>query len=435
MIPQDIVFGDVSNEFKDKVLTIADEVFTILKELSVENKKDIDSKQIAERMFGQESLKGLLSDIQAITEEEAIDCGCRDQISKIMMDKFTLLIPAYMAKKLGQIKETLHANNIDKDSEDWMDPALEIVKEYIDTISTRNNELEDFMEKTMDHITSSEDNMSKGLTVQRQRLKDDIVFEDNISLDIDEIKQDIDESSDLQDIKLIVMKKIDEMHRRIELKRTDDMVHIKDTEKTLDEMNTRMNAIKREADEIKRKTKRIAYEANHDALTGVHNRKAYEKKMNEILADVSRYEMSASLMICDIDFFMNINNKWGHKLGDLALRKMTVHIKDRMRVNDFIARFIGDVFVIILPHTDIEGARIAGERLRAYIDKAEFVYKGDTVPLTISIGVSCFRKKDSTANIFERADRAMLLAKKSGRNCVQTEEETVPEKKEQLLES
>ena len=202
------------------------------------------------------------------------------------------------------------------------------------------------------------------------------------------------------------------------------MQHIKETEKSLEEMNTRMSEIKNQADEIRKKSKGIEYEASYDALTGVFNQKAYKKKMHEILADVSRYGIAASLMICDIDFFMNINDKYGHKVGDLALKKLASLLREKMRINDFISRYGGEEFVIILPHTELDNALVAGERLRIYIDDAKFTYKGETIPLTISIGISCFRKDDDIDSIFKRAESALLIAKKSGRNSVKTEEET-----------
>lgn len=423
-VTQKYCLGDVSPEFEAKVFTIADEVLKILKELSIEKKTQINSSQIADRMYSKDSLKGLLNDIHAITEDEGLESGCIKELSSMLLNKFSELVPAYMAGKLGDIKDSLHNKTLDGDPKEWIDSPIEVVKAYIDSISTRNNELENFLNQTMEHVSSTEENTSRELSFQKQRLKEDIVFENSISSNIDEIKQDITVSDDLNDIKSTVMKKIEEIYKRIETKRAKDKLCIKETEKTLEEMNVRMSEIKREADEIRRKSKSAEYEARHDALTGVYNRKAYESKLTEILADVSRYGITASLMICDIDFFMNINRKWGHKVGDLALRKLALHIKDRMRTNDFIARYGEDRFAIILPHTECEGARIVGERLRSFVHKAKFSYKGNIIPLSVSAGISCARKDDDMHTLFERAFAALLQAKKSGRNSVKTEEES-----------
>ena len=121
---------------------------------------------------------------------------------------------------------------------------------------------------------------------------------------------------------------------------------------------------------------------------------------------------------------MKINDRCGHKVGDLGLRTLASIIKNRMRTNDFITRFGGEEFAIILPHTDIEGAFIAGDRLREYIDNVDFTYMDEELPLTISVGVSSFRKKDSMKSVIRRAEQALLHAKKSGRNKVKTEDHT-----------
>jgi diguanylate cyclase len=416
--------GEVSPEFEKKVFTIADEVLKILKELSLENKTKINSKQIAERMFWKDSLKDLLNDIHAITEDDGIESDFLKELSNMLLDKFSELIPVYMASRLGELKDALHNKTMDGGSTEWIDSPIGVVKTYIDSISTRNSELENFLNQTTEYISSTEENTARELTLQQHRISDDIAFEKNIAANINDIKQDLNGSGDLNNIKAVLIKKIEDIYSRIEIKRIQDVQQSKETEKTLEELNARMSEIKRDADEIWRKSKSTEYEASHDTLTGVNNRKAYKKKMEEILADVNRYNVSASLMVCDIDLFMNINDKWGHKVGDLALRRLATLIKERMRTNDFIARYGGEEFAIILPHTDLEEALKAGERLRVYVDRAHFSYKDETIPLTISVGVSSFRRDDKIDAVFERADNALRQVKRSGRNKVKTEEKT-----------
>jgi diguanylate cyclase len=414
---------DVSPKFEEKVFTIADEVFKILKELSLEHKTEIKSDQIAERMFYKDSLKGLLDDIHAITEDEGLESKRLSDLSNLLLDKFSEIIPAYLSTKLGNLKDALHDKSLEADSKEWIDSPMEILKDYIDLISVRNNELEDFLNNTMENISGTEENMSQELSLKQRQINNDIEFENSISSNIDELKQDISGSDSLKDLKSILAKKLENIYNRIELKRTQDEEQRKEADRTIEAMRVRISEIKRGAEEIRRKSGSKEYEANHDALTGVYNRKAYEKKMQELLADVSRYGVTASLVVCDVDFFMKINDKFGHKIGDLALKKLAMLIKERMRINDFIVRYGGDVFAVILPHTGIEGAGVAGERLRSYIDEAVFGYKGEKIPLTISIGICCLRKDDDINSVFARADRALRLAKNSGRNRMKTEED------------
>jgi len=419
---QELHIVDVSPKFEKKVFTIADEVFKILKELSLENKTEIKSDQIAERMFYKDSLKGLLDDIHAITEDEGLESKRLTELSNLLLDKFSELIPAYVAKKMSNLKDALHNKKIGGNLKEWIDAPMEVVKDYIDLISVRNNELEDFLNNAIGHLSGAEDTMSRELALQKRKIHNDTEFKNSFTSQIDLLRADISGSDNLNDIKSILIKKLEDISNSLDLKSTQDIEHSQERGNTLKEMNIRISKIKRGADEIQRKAQGKEYEASHDALTGVYNRKAYEKRMKEQLADVSRYGVTASLMICDVDYFMKINDKFGHKVGDLALKKLALLIKERMRINDFIARYEDDVFAIILPHTEIEGGTVAGERLRAYIDNAVFGYKGDKIPLTISIGISCIRKDDDITSVFKRASDALRTAKNSGRNMMKTEE-------------
>ncbi len=222
-MPNDVNLRDVSPEFEGKVFTIADEVLKILKELSLENKTEINSTQIAERMFWKDSLKDLLNDIHAITEDEGLEIERRRELSGLILGKFTELIPAYMASKLGDLKDDLHNKNKDGDSKEWIDSPIEVVKVYIDSISARNNDLEVFLNDTMDHIIDSEESMSSELSFQQQRFNDDIAFENRISSDIEALEKDISGAEHLSDVKMIIMSSLEEINHSIELKRKQDM--------------------------------------------------------------------------------------------------------------------------------------------------------------------------------------------------------------------
>jgi diguanylate cyclase len=226
-----------------------------------------------------------------------------------------------------------------------------------------------------------------------------------------------------RNLKMAVMNKIETINKNIGEKRKQDMSRLRDTEKTLDAMGKRIDNIKNEADAIKKKAKEIELESLHDNLTGLYNRKAYDKKIIETLADLKRYYTPASLIICDIDNFKIINDNFGHKVGDLALKKISTLFSEKLRVNDFIARYGGEEFAIILPHTALEDARKAGEGVRAYIDDSVFSYKKENIALKISAGISSFRADDNVHTVFERADKALYLSKNSGKNTVRTEDD------------
>jgi diguanylate cyclase len=413
--------------FEDKVYVIAAEVIDILKELSRENQKQINSKLIAERMFQKESVKNALFNNVTSTVSKEDEINFLKGLADKVLNKFSEIVPSHMGDNFISLKEIFKDHTIIKSSTDWLDSPIGIIKKYIDSISARNNELEEFLKQTMQYLAALEAPLANELSSQQQKFEDDRNFQDSIFQYMDMMREECNVSENLDSLKMAFINRIENITASIETKRKHDMARLKETEKTIEEMQNRMNEVQREADEVRKRAQEVEAEAYRDTLTGLHNRKAYNDKIEEVLAHVKRYNIPASLMICDIDYFKNINDTFGHKVGDLALKKLGELLKDRLRINDFISRYGGEEFAIVLPHTDIKGAIIAGEGIRSYIDQSIFSYKDKKIPLTISVGISSFNKNDDINTVFERADKALYLAKNSGRNKIKSEDDLAAE--------
>ncbi|RJQ55765.1 MAG: diguanylate cyclase [Nitrospiraceae bacterium] len=413
--PKDI---DIAS-FEEKVYLISDELLGILKELSRDNQKQINSKLIADKMSKSESVKKALADNSSATTGN--DIVGLEKIADTVIEKLSEIVPPHIIENLSAIKGLSNNKGVPGNSMDWLDSPVGILKKYIDSLSARNKELEDFMKQTLGHLSAIESPLESELSSQQQRFREDKDFENDLSQYINKMRDECNTYNDINLLKAAFLGKIENINRGFEKKRERDILRLKETETTLNKMRERMNEVKREADAIRKKAEEIEIESYRDSLTGLHNRRAYDERMTETLANVGRYGVTASLMVCDIDFFKKINDNFGHKIGDLALKKLADLLRERLRKNDFIARYGGEEFVIILPHTDIKGALVAAEGVRSYIAKSVFSYRNQRIPLTISVGVGSFKNGDDAAVIFERADQALYLAKKSGRNAVKTE--------------
>jgi len=118
----------------------------------------------------------------------------------------------------------------------------------------------------------------------------------------------------------------------------------------------------------------------------------------------------------DIDHFKNINDTYGHKAGDKALALIANQIQNNLRESDFLARFGGEEFVVLMPETDLDSAIIAADKLLKAVEQCQFHYQNAQVNITVSAGLSQLREDDSTETLFQRADEAMYRAKEAGRN-------------------
>lgn len=157
--------------------------------------------------------------------------------------------------------------------------------------------------------------------------------------------------------------------------------------------------------------------ATTDPLTGVFNRRHFEEVATTEIARARRYGVPLSLVIFDIDHFKSVNDRFGHQAGDRVLTRVTHLVREHLRVNDTLARWGGEEFVVLLPHRDAGEATRVAEKLRTLIGSTEFDAVGH---LTCSFGVARLGSGDSVDSLIHRADQALYEAKGSGRDTVRT---------------
>jgi diguanylate cyclase len=165
-------------------------------------------------------------------------------------------------------------------------------------------------------------------------------------------------------------------------------------------------------------------EARTDELTRVHNRKALNEKLHLLLDDCRRLGEPFVLMLIDVDKFKRINDAHGHLMGDRVLRTLGEWLEQWLREGDFVGRYGGDEFAVLLPRTDLRTGVEVAERLRVLVaDHAhEIETRDEEVTISLSLGVVQALPKEEPEGILARADEALYRAKEAGRNCVRCEE-------------
>jgi diguanylate cyclase len=156
-----------------------------------------------------------------------------------------------------------------------------------------------------------------------------------------------------------------------------------------------------------------------DPLTGLPNRAAWSERLEREVLDWQENGGHLAMAILDLDHFKRINDGYGHLAGDKVLKIVAEQLRKRLRGRDFIARFGGEEFVLLLPQTSPPAAAQVAEALRAAVEACPFHFKGERVVITTSIGVSAFRSGERGDQVLKRADEALYRAKDSGRNRVE----------------
>ena len=177
---------------------------------------------------------------------------------------------------------------------------------------------------------------------------------------------------------------------------------------------------KRHSDFLRHRLAESVEMAITDALTGLHNRRYMESHLKTLVAESVRSGRPLSMLVADIDHFKNVNDTYGHDVGDTVLKEFSVRLKRNSRGVDLASRLGGEEFVIIMPDTDIARAYQVGERLRAFVAAENFTISGGkSIRVTASVGISTLERADDTPEtIFKRADNALYAAKRRGRNRV-----------------
>jgi diguanylate cyclase (GGDEF)-like protein len=166
----------------------------------------------------------------------------------------------------------------------------------------------------------------------------------------------------------------------------------------------------------------LEHQSQVDALTGLFNRRAFEKKIQEEFERSKRYHSPLSLLILDLDNFKGINDTYGHPGGDAALVKIAETLKDKTRQSDFPSRFGGEEFVLVLPETDQEHALQVATKIHEPVRETSFGTAANSFHMTVSIGVSSNSLKtySNWQEMLDDADRALYAAKNSGKDRIET---------------
>lgn len=155
-----------------------------------------------------------------------------------------------------------------------------------------------------------------------------------------------------------------------------------------------------------------------DPLTHIMNRRGITVALLDAMAQAERYDTALTVAMADIDHFKAINDTYGHETGDRVLAEVAGIMAEQLRMPDKLGRYGGEEFLIVLPHTSLAHGRKIAERVRAAVGGARFTAGDRRLSLTVSLGVTQFRKGEDLEQLLTRVDQALYDAKTAGRNRV-----------------
>lgn len=236
---------------------------------------------------------------------------------------------------------------------------------------------------------------------------------------MDGLQSSVQEAADLDDLKQVLESHLEGLLGAMDehQKQRDQREH--EVAERLQGLAERVASMEQEAQGYRDHLEVQRQKALIDPLTGLPNRAAWSERLEYEVNAWHQQGNNLSLAMLDLDHFKRINDGYGHLAGDKVLKIIANVLSKRLRATDFIARFGGEEFVLLMPDSALGDALELGERLRAAIEACPFHFKGERVTITMSIGMAQFQPGERSDLALKRADEALYRAKAAGRNQVQ----------------
>lgn len=335
--------------------------------------------------------------------------------------KLKMLGDKDLKKELEILQDEIHKSFSESSIPKYIDKITIVIQEFKDRLYKVHPEIESFVDELIKRLIKTEAEIKNMLDTQKEKHQSDIQFSDKLESELKTMEKSFLFGEDLKKIKNLVFKKLKNITGWINQKKALDEKRHRRIQKQFTAMEQQITVARKEVKVMEDKSKEFLKASLYDELTGIFNRKGYSEEFNKQWNVFQRYDTHFSLVIFDIDDFKPINDTYGHKAGDTVLQEVAKCAKKIFRNVDIPTRYGGDEFIVILPNTGLKQAIISAERMRKTLENINFRYRGKQVEITISTGVASVNKTDTPETFFEKADRALYIAKSSGKNQTQSE--------------
>lgn len=327
-------------------------------------------------------------------------------------------LPEAFDARIAALQQRLEENS-DCDTLAALHEITDMVAEMRVQLQREKQEIEDFLQQLTDRLQDV-DSFVKGAECERQAAYEQgRELGDAVQAQVRGIESDVQDAQELSQLKQTVQARIDAIVEHVEQHRQAEAVRNQAADARVQTLQQRLRDLEGETAELRERVRQQRSQALTDALTGIPNRLAWDERVQQEYARWKRFQTPLALLVWDVDNFKPINDEYGHKAGDKVLRVIAGLLADNIRETDFIARFGGEEFAMLVTGAGVGDVSRVAEKLRAAIEACGFHYRGQDVSITISCGIALFTDGDTVEAVFERADQALYRAKEQGRNrCV-----------------
>ncbi|SFH24611.1 GGDEF domain-containing protein [Pseudomonas sp. NFACC45] len=284
---------------------------------------------------------------------------------------------------------------------------------------TGQHEFEAYLQRLNDRLESFQSSLRAASEDHADNQSASREMDTQIREQVDGLQSSVQEADDLEGLKQVLENHLEGLLGTMDQHQKQRDQREQEVSARLKSLAERVALMEQDAQVVRDNLEEQRQKALIDPLTGLPNRAAWSERLEQEVAQWQRHGNSLLLAMLDLDHFKRINDNYGHLAGDRVLKIIASVLRRRLRGSDFIARFGGEEFVLLVPDTPLAaGARLA-ESLRAAIEACPFHFKGEPVTITVSVGMTAFKTGEHSDSVLKRADQALYRAKNAGRNRVE----------------
>jgi len=364
-------------------------------------------------------LAGLLCDTGDASQPESLP-----SVDRVLLQLLEHLdLTPELQPRVQNLRARLNKGVIQADIEPILEELVQLVEHAKIQAEQERQEVERFLMQMTQQLQQLDQEVTSIGSTGHDLIEGGRKIEREMQHQMTDLQDTVDQSSDLTDLKLSITERLNLIQTRLKEHRGDTEQLVQDFEQRIDCLTNQLGDMEQEKANLHDSVSKARAEAFTDALTGLNNRHAFDCRLQEEFSRWSRYHNPLSMIMVDVDHFKKVNDTYGHLAGDKVLSVIGTHLKNATRQIDFCARYGGEEFVVLLPETDLDAAKSVAEKIRKAVAAKAFHSGSNRVNIMVSCGVAAFQKGDGRRSPFERADEALYLAKREGRNRCCTEEQ------------
>jgi diguanylate cyclase len=296
--------------------------------------------------------------------------------------------------------------------------AADLVRDRSDALLRERLQTAAILEEVTKRLEEMASYLSDANHATRTHFEDTQTYNETVMLQVRELSDEVGSATEFGLLQSLVNSRLERVAEHVSHFRAREEFRLLEVNRRAERMLKRIAELERETGELHSRLDNEKQGARIDPLTGIANRRSFEERIAQEIAQSSGTD-AVVMLLWDLDNFKAINDSYGHRAGDRVLQSVAACFMAAVRGNDFVARIGGEEFVMLLSGTKTAQAMLIANQVRSAVEALRFHFRGTPVRITVSCGLTELQQNDAAEAAFDRADAALYRAKQTGKNlCV-----------------